>query len=540
MTDHSSSKSSLTLGGKAAWYALALIGLSQAVSMMDRQILSILMPRIKADLQVGDAEMGLLYGTVFGLFYAIFSLPLGRLADGWNRTKQLGLSVLGWTGMTALGGAANSFSVLAISRLGVGIGEASVQPAGFSILFDVFPKHKRGMVSAVMAAAVALGMGSALWLGGTVADYWDQAYALIDAPLGLKGWQAAFIAASIPGFILGILLLKMKEPPRGLADGITHKEDPHPFRESLITLTSILPVLAWFNFARLKVSKRDWLINIAGGSFFIVLAIVLIDWSNGLREANAIALSIGSLNLTGNTLQWSLVSFGSYVVLSWLQSLKYRDRSAFTLIAHSKSMTLLVMAVALQNILNYGVMAWTPVYLMKTFNQSPTEVGLVFGAIVAGVGVIGPMISGPVSDWINQRVAAGRIYVTLVSLITSSVLVIATFNAQSITAFYAWFVLFSFTLTMWLPPLYACLMDLVLPRMRGIVMSYYILAITIFGLGIGPYAVGLISDTNGGNLGEAILNIYMISPVIIILVALLIKLFPSDEKKVLVQAKKEQ
>ena len=71
---------------KGAWYALMLMGLMQAVSLLDRQILAILAPAIKADLKVGDAEMGLLFGTVFALFYALFSLPLGRLADGWAAT----------------------------------------------------------------------------------------------------------------------------------------------------------------------------------------------------------------------------------------------------------------------------------------------------------------------------------------------------------------------------------------------------------------------------------------------------------------------
>ena len=132
------------LGGRVAWTVLILVTLAQAMSMVDRQILAILVPRIKAALQVGDAEMGLLYGTVFALFYAIFSLPLGRLADGWVRTRLLAISVFGWSVMTALAGFANGFGLLAISRLGVGIGEASAQPAGMSVLSDSCPKERRG------------------------------------------------------------------------------------------------------------------------------------------------------------------------------------------------------------------------------------------------------------------------------------------------------------------------------------------------------------------------------------------------------------
>ena len=83
--------------GRAAWWALMLVALTNAVSLLDRQILAILAPAIKHDLQIGDAEMGLLFGTVFALFYALFSLPLGRLADGWVRTRLLTLSILFWS-----------------------------------------------------------------------------------------------------------------------------------------------------------------------------------------------------------------------------------------------------------------------------------------------------------------------------------------------------------------------------------------------------------------------------------------------------------
>src|SRR4051812_5191870 len=187
------------LGGPAAWYALLLIVIVQAMSLLDRQVLAILVPRIRADLGVGAAEMGLLYGTVFALFYAIFSLPLGRLADGWVRTKLLSLSILGWSVMTAMAGFANGIGLLAVSRLGVGVGEASAQPAGMSLLADSFSKKWRGMVAGAMSIAVALGLGAALWIGGTVAHGWGAHWpGGIGAPLSLQGGEAAVILAALP------------------------------------------------------------------------------------------------------------------------------------------------------------------------------------------------------------------------------------------------------------------------------------------------------------------------------------------------------
>ena len=153
----------------ASWYALVLVALANAMSLMDRKILAILAPRIKSDLHIGDAEMGLLYGTVFALFYALFSLPLGRLADGWVRTRLLGLAVGFWSIATALAAGAQGFALLALSRLGVGIGEGAVYPAGTSLVFDHFPKARRGTAMAVIAAAIAVGLGGSLVLGGVAA-----------------------------------------------------------------------------------------------------------------------------------------------------------------------------------------------------------------------------------------------------------------------------------------------------------------------------------------------------------------------------------
>jgi len=287
-----------TLTARKAWTALILIGLCQTLSMVDRQILAILAPRIQADLGIGGAQMGLLYGTVFALFFAVFSVPLGRLADGWVRTKLLALSIAGWSLMTMLAGIASNFTVLAVSRLGVGIGEASAQPAGFSMVSDLFPKARRGLATAVIAAAIALGFGLSFWLGGTVADSWDTAFSRETAPFGLRGWHAAFLVASLPGFVLAILLYRLPEPVRGAADGVPQMRDPHPFRASAELLGSILPGFAWVNFARRNAPIGMWIANIAGLAAIIAGVLLLTAWTDSLLPAAPAVLSIGSLSFS--------------------------------------------------------------------------------------------------------------------------------------------------------------------------------------------------------------------------------------------------
>ena len=525
------------LGGRVAWTALILIALTQAVSMVDRQILAILAPRIKADLQIGDAELGLLYGTVFAVFYALFSLPLGRLADGWIRTRMLAISITAWSVMTGLAGFANSFAFLAATRLGVGVGEASVVPAGMSVLSDLFPRKSRGLVTAMMAAGIALGLGGAMYLGGTVADHWDGLYpGRAGAPLGLAGWQAAFIAAAIPGILLGLALAFLPEPRRGQADGIVSPVDPHPFRESGSVLMQILPGLAWFHLARVRAPAGVWIANLLGLVLIAGAAVAMTFWTDSLRPAVVVALRIGSLELGGNALQWSIVGFGLYVMLCWAQALRLRDPAAHAIILRTPALNAIIAVSVLQTMINYGLMGWTAFYLVSHFKQSLAQVGLTFGILSGVIGVIGPMVGGPVSDWARGRMHNGRLFVLLISMALTPFAAMLVYHADSLTGFYVLFVVLSLILTMWLPPVYATVLDLVLPRMRGTTMSYYTLITTILGLGLGPYAVGLMSDISG-DLGGSILRMFWLSPVIVLLTLYAIKRLPRDEDSIVARAR---
>lgn len=527
-----------TLGSRTAWYALTLVVLMQAMSMVDRQVLSIVLPRIKADLHVGDAEMGLLYGTVFALFYALFSLPLGRLADGWTRTKLLSLSLFAWSFFTGLSGLARGFGLLAISRLGVGIGEAASQPAGLSLLSDAFPREKRGMVGAAFAIGVALGLGAALTIGGSIADWWDGAYPKgTSAPLGLVGWQAAFIGSALPGIVLAALISRLPEPVRGAADGIVSPPDPAPFAAAGNLLAAILPIGVWLNFIRKRATATDWLINLIGLAVIAGAGIWLTHFTNSLRAVNPIAIPVGNGGLTGNAVQWLVSGFGFYVLLNWFQSLKLGDRPAYATIVKSPATILVILTASVQTMLNYSVMGFTPSYLIRHFHQSASEVGLIFGPFIAALGIAGPLIAGPLSDWGEKRMPGGRLMITFVSLIVSPLCAIMVYTTQNLTTFFAWFTLFSLATTMWLPPIYASLLELVLPRMRGMVVSFYILSITIIGQGTGPYIVGLISDRNGGDIAHGILSLYWVAIPILVLAALAVWRYRIDRPLVLERAR---
>lgn len=519
---------------KGAKYALVLIALTNAISLLDRQILAILAPAIKKDLNIGDAEMGLLYGTVFALFYALFSLPLGRLADGWVRSKLLALSIAFWSAATALGGMANGFAMLAVSRLGVGIGEAAAQPAGTSLIYDYWPKHRRGFVMAVLASAIALGLGGSLVLGGVAAADWDAAFTTGTAPLGLKGWQFAFIVASLPGFVLALFMWRLREPERGLMDGIQTPPDPAPFRASWNVLAAVTPGFNWLALSRRGASGRYWRFNLIA-----LVAIVLAMWGLVVL-CSAVSprppLDFGAISVNPHLLQWSVIGFGLFVIVNLMQNMAVTDAQAFRVITRSPTLMMVMAVGTLQSVLNYGMMSFNPSFLMQYYGLSMKDTALQFGLVSATMGILGPLFWGPFSDWLQKRFpGVGRAYVALFCMGLSPVISFWVYHAPDPAAFYWRFVAYSVVLTGWLPPLYAIMYEQVLPRMRGTTSSVYLLVLTILGLGIGPYAVGVLSDASG-DLRGSMLTINVVAVPIVILMLLVARRAQRDENALMERA----
>jgi MFS family permease len=506
-----------------AWYALALVALSNALSLLDRNILAILAPRIKADLQIGDAEMGLLYGTVFALFYALFSLPLGRLSDGWLRNRILALSILFWSLASGFAAFATGFAMLAVSRLGVGIGEGATSPAGTSLLFDYFPKQRRGLVMGTIAASIAVGLGLSNVLGGVAAQWWDVRYAAGGAPLGFSGWQFAFLVASAPGLVLALLLWGLKEPQRGTMDGIASTPDPAPFKASLALLGSVTPGTNYLSLAARGAGGRHWMGNIGCLIVVIALMTVMVHLTSAFSPRPSLVLA--GVPVNPHLLQWGVMGFGIIVIFNLLQGLSLADRPTYRLTVGSPSLMIAMAVGALQTVINYGIMGFTPTFIMKTYGTSPAQTGVVFGGLSLLIGVIAPMLAGPLADWFDKRMPSrGRVYLTLFALGVSPLIGIWTYHAADTTAFYIRFVLYSLVLTCWIPPLYSLIYSLVLPRMRGITASMYLIISTIFGLGIGPYLVGMVSDATGGDLRTAILSVNWVGiPIVILLLVLSVR-----------------
>jgi MFS family permease len=185
------------------------------VAFIDRQILSLLIQPIKEDLGVTDTQIGLLAGLAFAIFYSFIGIPIAKLADTKNRVSIISVGVALWTLMTAICGLTKTYFYLFLARIGVGVGEAALSPAAYSMIADYFPKEKLGRAIGIYVIGLYLGAGIAMLVGSAVISL-VSSLPPIDLPYygNIKPWQLTFLLVSIPGILVLLLLLSIKEPQR--------------------------------------------------------------------------------------------------------------------------------------------------------------------------------------------------------------------------------------------------------------------------------------------------------------------------------------
>ena len=188
------------------------------LSYCDRQILAFLVGPMKQELHISDTEVGLLQGIAFVLVYTVAGLPMGALADRFGRRNIVALGVLVWSVMTSLSSIARSFVSLAVARMGVGIGEATLSPCAFSMITDSFPKERLSTAMSVYTMGIQLGSGLALIIGGLVAQAVSH-MPPVDLPVlgSIAAWRVTFLLVGAPGLLIVLLLLTVREPPRQAA-----------------------------------------------------------------------------------------------------------------------------------------------------------------------------------------------------------------------------------------------------------------------------------------------------------------------------------
>lgn len=204
---------------------LAMLCLVAIFNYVDRQIMGILLQPIKETFRASDTTMGFLTGLMFATCYAVSSLPLAHLSDRKSRNKVLAGCLITWSALTSLGGLAQAFWQLAVTRIGVAVAESGAVPASHAIISDLYGYGSRARAIGVLSAAQSIGVGLGLALGGWLAHAFS--------------WRVAFAFVGLPGFVLSIPLLFLKEPARGHADPVVFELHDAGFVEGVRHLWSI-------------------------------------------------------------------------------------------------------------------------------------------------------------------------------------------------------------------------------------------------------------------------------------------------------------
>jgi len=203
---------------RTAWYTVFVLMVCYTLAYADRQILAFLVGPLKADLHVSDTQIGLLQGLAFVIVYSVFGLPMGALADRLNRRNLIAMGVLTWSVMTSLSSFARSFFWLAAARTGVGLGEATLSPSGFSMIADSFPKQRLSSALSTYTMGIQLGSGLALVIGGVVVQAVSHLHPIALPFVGpIAAWRVTFLIVGLPGLLVALLLATIREPRRHAA-----------------------------------------------------------------------------------------------------------------------------------------------------------------------------------------------------------------------------------------------------------------------------------------------------------------------------------
>jgi MFS family permease len=198
-----------------AWYVVAVLTLAYVVSFIDRQILGLLVGPIQRDLGIGEKQISLLMGATFAVFYTLFGVPLGRLADTRNRRTIIAAGIAFWSMMTAGCGLARSFWQLALLRVGVGVGEATLSPSAYSLIADYFRPQLRSTAMSVYSMGIFVGSGLAFILGGMVVKFSAAQESFVLPLVGaVRSWQLVFLVVGLPGLAAALLMFTIREPIR--------------------------------------------------------------------------------------------------------------------------------------------------------------------------------------------------------------------------------------------------------------------------------------------------------------------------------------
>ncbi|KNE29145.1 spinster family MFS transporter [Achromobacter spanius] len=249
------------------WYVVVICMLAYIFSFVDRQILALMIEPIKRDLQLSDTQFSLLHGLAFSLFYAVMGIPIALLADRYSRPKIIAIGVAFWSLATAACGLSRSFAHMFLARIGVGVGEAALSPATYSMLSDMFPRDKLGRAVGVYSIGSFIGGGMAFLIGGYVINLLKSVDTVVLPWVGaMRPWQVTFFIVGLPGLLVALLIVLTVRDPQRL--GLRRAADGQAQKPSIRD-----------TFRFLGRHRRTFFCHYLGFSFYAMVLFALLSWT---------------------------------------------------------------------------------------------------------------------------------------------------------------------------------------------------------------------------------------------------------------------
>jgi MFS family permease len=209
----------------AGWYLVGVLMVAYIFSFIDRTILTLLVEPIRADLGISDTQISLLHGFAFAIFYTLMGIPIATLADRKNRRNIIAIGVAFWSLATAACGLAKGFWSLFAARVGVGVGEAALSPAAYSMIADSFPEDKLGRALGIYSVGAFIGAGLAFIIGGMVVGIVTTADATVFPLIGaVQPWQMVFFIVGLPGVLVALWVMTLREPIRRTSTQVVQQQ----------------------------------------------------------------------------------------------------------------------------------------------------------------------------------------------------------------------------------------------------------------------------------------------------------------------------
>ena len=249
------------------WYVVVICMLAYIFSFVDRQILALMIEPIKHDLQLSDTQFSLLHGLAFSLFYAVMGIPIALLADRYSRPKIIAIGVAFWSLATAACGLSRNFAHMFLARIGVGVGEAALSPATYSMLSDMFPRDKLGRAVGIYSIGSFIGGGMAFLIGGYVINLLKSVDSVVVPWVGaMRPWQVTFFIVGLPGLLVALLILLTVRDPQRL--GLRRSADGQAKKPTIRD-----------TFRFLGRHRRTFFCHYLGFSFYAMVLFALLGWT---------------------------------------------------------------------------------------------------------------------------------------------------------------------------------------------------------------------------------------------------------------------